>query len=439
MQVIFAQANCNCDKSAAAQKYLAKVTAGGCEQCAQIALYDCLCNCETANETPERVEQMILQLGETIGNLRSQGISDCCPEYANLKKKCPNAGKKKSGGGSGSSGNSSAHQSPTMANINQNFVNFANMLAPFASSPEAVQMIKNINNIHTGAQVAKDILNAGGAGQKALNTVDNLEAIGQAGAVANALLQESPEMQQKRKEQEEATQYVNSLNSVVQDIYNKSSKAPEGYHSNNPSVEVLNAYEQQLNDYDNNTAMQRLLILRYNQYSEPPVISELKNMVSAVMEEQQQYGVEHIKSQIIQLSNPVKTKKHLMNSDKSFAYQKSEIEKRKKIQEYSQSGNTEQVNKLSEQLAKIKQAEENFNKYNSLAKKKTKSGIVLSAISAGSFVVGFATLVIGMPVVPGVLILASPPVAIIGVTKFIKAGKYRRLAKQEKKNMESLL
>lgn len=407
--LVFAQADCNCASDG--QKYLDKANApasgeqklgapmGGndiqaCSPCAQMAQYLCLCNCETSNETPERVEQMVLQLGEQIANLRSAGVSNCCPEYANKKvSNCKTGKKKDSGSSTGNS--SSAPKSPTMAEMNQNFVNFANLLAPFASSPEAVQMIKNINNIHTGAQVAKDILNAGGAGEKALKTVDNIEAIGQVGAVANAWLQESPEMQQKRKEQEEAKQYVNSLNNVVLDIYNKSYKAPEGYYSNNASAELVAAYEKQLNDYDNNTAMQRLLILRYNQYSDPPVISELKNMVNTVMAEQQQYGIENIKYQIAQLSNPSKTKRHLMNTYQSLAQQRGEIENRKKIKQYSESHTAEEVAKYTQQLeqaAKAKKAEEDFKKYNDLAQKKRKSGKALTIIGTGFGTVGVITL-----------------------------------------------
>ncbi|MCE3225953.1 MAG: hypothetical protein K0S32_504 [Bacteroidetes bacterium] len=394
----FAQTECDCSNDSKAVQYKNKMStpsntgeqklgapmggndATSCSYCAQIALYICLCNCETTNTPPGQIEQQIASLGKTIKGFQDQGIGNCCSEYAGISRNCPNAGKKKGGGNANNSNSDPKNQ--TVAEVNQDFVNFANMLAPFADNPEAAQMVKKLNNLHTKAQAAKDILKAGGAAAKTLQTVDNLERVGQVATVYGNLSQPSAEAQQKWKEQDESKESIKTLDKLLLESYQKSSTIPLQDASGKISLETINAFEKQINDYDNNTAMQRLLILRYNQYSEPPVITELAEIATEIQKVYNERGVNAIKHKINSYVKSGLTENHLLNADQSAMGQEL---LRMKAQYYINQGDAVQAAKLSKQVETQKALEKAAKEEYKREKRRERRAIAIPIVGGVAF------------------------------------------------------
>ncbi len=254
-------------------------------QCQSLIFNLCRCRCADDPADREQLKKMLDYSRDVLKTFRDDHKTPIGPCDAILKELERNGGDYKCVDPKKGAPNTQGTTERTVADNNNDAVQFANNLGTLTNDENAKKELEKINKRHETFGALKSTASTAGATDEQLKMIDNAEAVAHLGSFFFGQ-SEAERLAQVAKSEREAASH-----NAVADKIEVMRKYLHGLHT------------QKIPDYDNITAKHRLLVLRRmnvkdkTEDSEYFTMDDFQKMINRI-EEESKNGVDYIKARI---------------------------------------------------------------------------------------------------------------------------------------------
>ncbi len=233
--------------------------------------------------------------------------------------------------------------------VKDEYLNLLNAIAVDSENPHFKVLVEDINRNRNAMNIGRSFALELGANQKDIDYYNMTENIAQAISIGKFLFNSISNKQKDilSQEQENAKKLISNLSKELRFVYDEVKTVPTYYEFNANTLNEVQKIEQQIVDYEELTAVRRLVCLEYiisdEYWSDSYLIEKVKELENL----KNNKGVGHILAQISKMSAPYKKENilHYVNAEEAFRLTNNKISLIK-AKCYANTGNKKKADSL---------------------------------------------------------------------------------------------
>ena len=232
------------------------------------------------------------------------------------------------------------------AALNQSAIELTSSLAVLTGNPKLQRAAKNMSEFNAGYQKIKSNF---GVGMDATTsaTMDYVATAVQAAIILEALFSKPD----PTPGQIAAKNHIKYTNHLLIKVYDEYRKMPEQNGYDKEAWQNIEKFDKRLDNYNNATAKQRLLVLKYLSAKDLPEFTTIQQWSKEIKNDYENKGLEYIVSEVGKLTK-INTDDHLKNADLSLTGSKA-CALLFKVNYCYKNGTPDEAQKWTDQLAAI--------------------------------------------------------------------------------------